>query len=126
MFPRLDFAQAPTLESISDISPFQFNRTINNVGISNPIENIAIDGVAATIYPNPFESIVSIRINDAGLLNTNSQLKIYNLLGEELMAIALLNTTTPIETGSLPSGIYFYAIISNHKTIQSGKLISQK
>jgi hypothetical protein len=78
----------------------------------------------ATIYPNPFKSSTSIKINDVSQIN-NCELKLYNIIGKELLNISIQKQVTKIETSSLSPGIYFYIILSNNKTIQAGKLISQ-
>jgi len=78
----------------------------------------------ATIYPNPFSSSTTVEINDASQIN-NAQIRIYNVLGEEVIRTSISKKLTTLNTGNLPSGVYFYRVISNNKTIQSGKLISQ-
>lgn len=77
-----------------------------------------------SFYPNPFNTSLNIQLNDNSILNNNN-LKVYNLLGAEVISINLIKTITTVETSDLPSGIYFYKLTSNNKTIQSGKLIAQ-
>ncbi|MFA6924819.1 MAG: ice-binding family protein [Bacteroidales bacterium] len=78
-----------------------------------------------TIAPNPFSTSTTIMINDASQIN-NCIFKMYNVLGEEVMNANITKQITTLETSNLPSGIYFYKIIGNNKTIQSGKLVSQQ
>jgi hypothetical protein len=78
-----------------------------------------------TIFPNPFGTSATITINDATQFN-NFELKIYNDMGAEMMHTTITRPLTTIETGYLPSGIYFYNITSQNKLIQSGKLVSQQ
>ncbi len=78
-----------------------------------------------TIYPNPFSTSTTIIINDASQIN-NCELTIYNVLGEKVMDTFITKQLTTLETSNLPSGIYFYKVIGNDRTIQSGKLISQQ
>lgn len=78
-----------------------------------------------TVYPNPFNSFITIMLKDVALFN-KAELKIYNVLGAEIMNTTITKKTTTLETSLLPSGIYFYKVIGNNETIQSGKLISQK
>ncbi|MFZ4398917.1 MAG: T9SS type A sorting domain-containing protein [Bacteroidales bacterium] len=80
---------------------------------------------AIQFYPNPFDSYTNININDASLLN-DTELRIYNVLGEILIYKHIIKQITTIETSNLPSGVYFYNLNVNNKTIQSGKLISRK
>lgn len=79
----------------------------------------------ATIYPNPFSASISIIINDPSRIN-KAELIIYNVLGAEVMNTRVTKKLTTLETNNLPSGIYFYKIIDNNKTVQSGKLVSQR
>ncbi|MFH0894656.1 MAG: ice-binding family protein [Bacteroidota bacterium] len=79
---------------------------------------------AVTIYPNPFSTSTTIMINDASQIK-EVELRMYNVLGKEVMNTTLTKQLTTLETSNLPSGIYFYKVISN-KIIQSGKLVSQK
>jgi hypothetical protein len=79
---------------------------------------------AVTIYPNPFSSSSTIRINDASQIK-KIELNIYTILGIEIMHTTLNKQSTTLESRSLPLGIYFYKVSENGKTIQTGRLISQ-
>jgi hypothetical protein len=79
---------------------------------------------AITFYPNPFGMSVTIAVNDISKMD-NYQVRIYNVLGEEVMNASITNQTTTIGTSKLPSGIYFYQVIGNNTIIQTGKLIAQ-
>ena len=78
-----------------------------------------------SIYPNPFSTSATIVINDVSQFN-KVELKIYNVLGEEMMITNITKQITTFDTRSLSTGIYFYQITDNNKTIQSGKLIAQQ
>ena len=80
---------------------------------------------AVSFYPNPFSNSIGIMINDASQIN-NCELKIYNILGSEVLNTNLTKQFTTINTSNLTSGIYLYKVNSNNKTIQSGKVISQQ
>jgi hypothetical protein len=80
---------------------------------------------AVTIYPNPFTTSIDIRINDESQIN-NYEMKIFNILGEELVITRLTKQLTTLKTSNLPTGVYLYQVNSGKKTIQSGKLISQQ
>jgi hypothetical protein len=79
----------------------------------------------ATIYPNPFISSATITLNEASQ-NNKYLLRMYNVLGVEVMNTIIVDKTTTLETGNLTKGIYFYEIISKNTVIQTGKLVSQK
>jgi hypothetical protein len=79
---------------------------------------------AVLIYPNPFTSSVSIVLTNE-LSNGNSYIKMYNALGVEVITTDITGNVTTIDTINLPAGIYFYRVITNNKTIQSGRLIAE-
>ena len=77
------------------------------------------------ISPNPFRSFVTITLSDASK-NNNYNLKIYNTLGKLVSNTIISEQSTTLKTGEFKSGIYFYQVLLNNKTVQSGKLISQQ
>jgi len=92
----------------------------NQTGVSS------IDaGKAVIIYPNPFTTSLDIIVNDASLINS-SELKVFNILGIEVMMETITKNSTSLNTSNLPSGVYFYIVINNGQTIQTGKLISRQ
>lgn len=76
-----------------------------------------------TIYPNPFNSSLTIVINDASQL-VITEARIYNELGEVVLCKLITCPTTTIESINLAPGIYYYSLTEDHNIIQSGKLIS--
>jgi hypothetical protein len=78
-----------------------------------------------SIYPNPFSTSATIVINDVSQFN-KVELRIYNVLGEEMMITNITKQITTFDTRSLSTGIYFYQLTDNNKTIQSGKLIARQ
>ena len=93
--------------------------------VSVPSLGAANTNKTVTIYPNPFSTSTTITINNASQIN-DVELRMYNVLGKEVMNKIITSQATTIETGNLPSGVYFYKVTGNNKTIQSGKLISQQ
>ncbi len=80
---------------------------------------------AVTIYPNPSRHSTTILVNDVSQL-MKAELRIYNIIGSEVINIPLNQELTVLETSGLSSGLFFYKIISNGKTIQIGKLVVQQ
>lgn len=78
---------------------------------------------SVTFYPNPMTNSVVVTIDDASGSNS-SDLRIYNILGSVVMNKVITNRTTVLET-NFKSGIYFYKVIGNDGSVQSGKLISR-
>lgn len=92
------------------------------LGMSINDQDNATNSVA--IYPNPFSNQLDIVINTTSSVN-NADLILYNVLGEIVTTKQITKEVTRIATENLASGIYFYKMISNGTTIQSGHLISQ-
>lgn len=78
-----------------------------------------------TFYPNPFSTSVNVAIQDASPSSV-TQLRVYDVVGKELLDVRITEELTQIDTINLPSGMYFYTVTRNHQTIQSGKLIAQQ
>jgi hypothetical protein len=77
-----------------------------------------------SIYPNPFEDQLNITINATSPVD-NAEFILYNALGEVVCMRAITKQAARFGTENLPSGIYFYKMLVDHKTVQSGRLISQ-
>jgi hypothetical protein len=97
----------------------------NCATIGIPSLNAANGNETFSIYPNPFSTSITIMTNDVSKIN-NCELMIYNVLGEVVRNIILTTQATTLETSNFPSGIYFYKVIVNGKTTQSGKLVSHQ
>jgi hypothetical protein len=80
----------------------------------------------ASVFPNPFNTSVNIVLPAASVTNSYA-MHIYNTLGEEVMNMQLVASTTTIATSVLTTGMYFYKINDRSgATIQTGRLISQQ
>ncbi len=88
------------------------------------IETVNTD-VEITIAPNPFGSYTTILLKNDSKLN-ECDLKVYSTLGEEVLNTTFTKQGATIDMSKLQSGIYFYKVINDNKTIQSGKLISKQ
>jgi hypothetical protein len=80
---------------------------------------------SVSIYPNPFSTSATIRVNDDSQI-PGLEFRMYNVLGKEVMSAMLTDQLTTLVTSSLSSGIYFYAVTRNKQTVQSGRLVSQQ
>ncbi|MDO9186261.1 MAG: T9SS type A sorting domain-containing protein [Bacteroidia bacterium] len=81
-------------------------------------------GEVVSFYPNPFTTSINVVINDPS--QNKAELKVFNILGEEVLNTTLIQQVNTIEASNLSSGIYTYKVISNNKTLQTGRLISQQ
>jgi len=92
------------------------------VGIASP----AGSSGAVTIWPNPFSTSLALVLEEASPVN-RCELQVYDVLGAVVMHAVLTQRSTRLETGHLPSGVYFYKITgSDDQTMRSGKLIAQQ
>ncbi len=94
--------------------------TITGIGSNNAGNR----NETVVIYPNPFKTTINITVNDSRQFR-NHELKIYNILGIEVLNTILTKQSTSLNTGFLPSGIYIYKIFTENKLIQTGRLISK-
>jgi hypothetical protein len=90
-----------------------------HLGLSEQIKEDVVQ-----IYPNPFTNEIHIQL--ATSTNEVHELKIYTILGEEIIRSVLENSTTTIVTTDLPTGVYFYQVTNNNQVVQSGKLVSRR
>lgn len=92
----------------------------NVVSINEIKENTSV-----IIYPNPFTNSTTITLDNMDNFN-KVELRLYTILGEEIMSTNITSTSTTINTSNLSSGVYFYKVIGDNQIIKSGKLISQQ
>lgn len=102
--------------SIIDIGASEFDAT---TGIKNVIKNTD----HFSVYPNPFVSETTISFNTE---LKNAELKIFNILGQEIKEqnLKLKNVQRiTIKRNDLISGLYFYTITEENRPVATGKLI---
>lgn len=90
----------------------------------NPLKD-AVKNVMVSIYPNPFTTSLCINVHNSAHINT-SEFLFYDVSGEIVLSKVLTKQVNMVETCDLPSGVYFYKVLNENKTIQSGRLISQQ
>jgi len=125
-----DYANSISLDNVGNIYVSGSNHDNNSsailtvkysfdVGI-NEFDNLKNNAI---VYPNPFKTSFTIEVeNDL----KNAELKIYNILGREVINIKnLKNKEINIQRSDLTNGIYFYSIIEKNKTIAKGKIIAE-
>jgi len=77
-----------------------------------------------TIAPNPFGKSIAVTLSNLSQ-TTTYKFKMYSMVGVEILSTTLSNSSTTVETNSIPSGIYFYKITGNDTIIETGKLIAE-
>lgn len=78
-----------------------------------------------TVYPNPATNNLYITIG-TGVIPENCYLTIYNILGQQLHTVKLLNTSTPIQMEMFANGTYLYTIRNNNTIVKQGRVVLQK
>ena len=90
-------------------------------------EVVGLDALSAattaSLYPNPWNTSLTIRLPDATASNS-STLRITDVLGKVLLETALIHSSTTLAI-SFPIGIYLYTITGTNQLVQSGRLVSQ-
>jgi photosystem II stability/assembly factor-like uncharacterized protein len=80
--------------------------------------------VAISLYPNPASTHFTVNINE-NLNYENTQLYLYNPLGQLVQHVKLNATQTTVALEALPSGIYHYQISNGDKIIKTGKVMKR-
>lgn len=109
---------------------YQVCLTVSNVNSSNTHCKTLYLGVTATenpvlqsqivVSPNPFQSHLSVA------LSTNLRgpvLRLFDQVGREALRQPLAFGITEVETGDLPPGMYFWAVVSNGGIVKTGKIV---
>lgn len=96
---------------------------LGNCDVTTSIDDDA-PSTSVIIFPNPFVNSATIDLQNFDHF-TKVELRLYNVLGVEIMNKNITSTSTTIDTSKLSSGVYHYNVTGNGKVIHSGKLISQ-
>ncbi len=91
----------------------KFTTGIGNIGDEN--EN------SISIYPNPFRYSTTIKFQET--IN-NLEINIFNLYGQKMKTLTQISgDIVTLEKGNLASGLYFYQINQDNKSMATGTLI---
>lgn len=94
--------------------------------VINELTPTGIDALSqnneTNVYPNPFSSHTTFSLQNEV---TNGSITLYDISGKEAKQVTFSGKTVDIERGTLPSGIYFYNIVSEDQSIKTGKLVIQ-
>lgn len=78
-----------------------------------------------TIYPNPFTTSATIEINSPLEWGKGCVFILYDTQGRQVRQLSIVNSQLTIQRDNLPSGVYFYSVVSDGKTLSTGKIIAQ-
>lgn len=100
------------------------NEIPGNCSTISGVRNSENDDSSVTIYPNPFNDFVSIKLD---FINSDfpSDLRIYNSLGMLVLQQSITEAITELNIDNLTSGIYFYKLTGADNSVSSGKIISE-
>jgi hypothetical protein len=77
------------------------------------------DAPDATVFPNPASSKLYFEVSD---VMAGNHVRIYSMLGNEVMNYELIGSHNELSISTLPVGVYIYNIIGkNDKTILAGR-----
>ncbi len=88
-------------------------------GCPTSIDNLENISDVFNIFPNPSTSKITIQFNN---LEKENDLFVYNMNGQELIKLKLIDKLTNIDIGNFNSGIYFVKLI-NAKSVKTKKII---
>jgi hypothetical protein len=91
--------------------------SLNTIQNQNSESKETFENELIEIYPNPTNSVLSIKIN---LLSKNKRIMIYNAIGQLIYETTIEQEKTNVNLGSFANGVYLLRIL------ESGKLIKQE
>jgi len=131
-----NFQNVCALQSLSDSAlKYYYNdfRTCMPIGIEPISTEIPQKFELLQNYPNPFNPVTNIRFSIPAIVETTRRvvsLRIYDVLGKEIAVLVNENLKPGIyeidwNAENLPSGVYFYSLITNEFT-QTKKMVVVK
>jgi subtilisin family serine protease len=78
-----------------------------------------------SIYPNPFSDNATVNYDLSSLKFSNAELHITDMIGKQLKSIPLSGkkNSVTVSRSDLKSGVYFYSLIIDGKTVKTDKLV---
>jgi subtilisin family serine protease len=89
------------------------------LALTNALSSESFVNEVFLIYPNPVNNSIFVKIPDQAV---NSVLYLYNNLGQKVQEYRITGTNQKINVENLASGMYFYELSTQNKTLQ-GKLL---
>ncbi len=105
------------------------NEGSNDIFIADMYDSTAVTGIPTvagnddkiSIYPNPNDGNFTIQLQN---INQNTQIEIFNVLGENVYTAPLNSVNTQINLSDHPAGLYLYRILTiDGQFISSGKFV---
>ena len=110
----MDTTHHSTVDTTHAVDTTHTTTAINNI----PAES------ASKVYPNPASTKINFMLNDNMM---GGIIKVYNILGSELITSEIGNNNESIDICTLQDGLYVYRILDkNDKLITTGKFLKEK
>lgn len=85
-------------------------------------------GISVNVFPNPSRGQVTVKL-DQKLTNSDYQLRLSNIIGQEIRRVALkpeaFTSGLPVDLSDLRAGMYFYTLLVDGKAIATKRLVLQ-
>ena len=101
-------------------APVRTNTTLNTISHNAGVEQLKTNN-DILIYPNPSTGIFAVSSLKYKLQN----IKVMNILGEEILQSTINNQQTTIDLSAYRKGIYFIQITDENKNVMNRKLVLQ-
>ena len=95
----------------------------DTISIFDGINENAIAGLVK-IYPNPTTDLIRISLSEVSI-NGDQWIRVFDLKGGQVFSKRLLSSNEIVDLSGLPQGTFLYEVVSEEKSISSGKLIVQ-
>ncbi len=113
-----------TLKGITNASPFLARWQPCSKQINLGVNKTELTNLEVELFPNPNNGNFQISISQQ--LSANSQIEVYNILGEQVYQAPLHATITQIDMSNKAEGLYLYRVITETGTlVGEGKFVIQ-
>lgn len=118
-FPVLQIGEG-SLSTLAGSRSAEYSlKSENLLGIDDPVAN----QFPVKVFPNPFQTHTSFQFGSSNPKSTLS-LEIYDGTGRLVNQVTHISASEIIiDRGGLPSGIYFYRVLSSGSLVNTGKLV---
>ncbi|MGY3088133.1 plastocyanin [Hymenobacter sp. UYAg731] len=85
-------------------------------------------GLELSVYPNPSHGQVTVQLNQKIGAGSTYQLRLSNIIGQEVRTVALkpeLTAGMSIDLSELRTGVYFYSLVVDGKVASTKRLVLQ-